>query len=129
MALIICVMSNGDDFSRYPSMKGISLDLPFIKFRYVKVDKNGPEEVNPLRITDRSGYSEDTASLNTRRIVYTGQARVTTLGTDLMVSSASVIHELVYGRAEASSFIQSPPAEAYAPEPIRPSQHSLDIFV
>ena len=111
-------------------MKGISIDLPFIKFRYVKLDKNEPEEVSPLKITDRSSYSEDKSSLNARRIVYTDQAQITTLGTDLMVSSASVIHELVYGRtAEASSFTQTPPAGAYASEYKEPSQHSLDIIV
>jgi hypothetical protein len=123
------MMPNGDEFSRYPSMKGISLDLPFIKFRYVKVDKNEPENAGPLRISDRSDYSEDTSSLNTRRIVYTSQAQVTTLGLDPMVSSASVIHELVYGRTEASSFTQTPSTGAYPAEYKEPSQHSLDIIV
>jgi hypothetical protein len=122
-------MPYGDEFSRYPSMKGISLDLPFIKFRYVKVDKNEPDDARPLKITDRSDYSEDTSSLNTRRIVYTSQAQVTTLGMDLMVSSASVIHELVYGRTEASSFPQNTPYAAYAAESMEPSQNTLDIIV
>jgi len=122
-------MPYGDEFSRYPSMKGISLDLPFIKFRYVKVDKNEPDDARPLKITDRSDYSEDTSSLNTRRIVYTSQAQVTTLGMDLMVSSASVIHELVYGRTEASSFTRNTPTAAYAAESKEPSQNTLDIIV
>lgn len=110
-------------------MKGISIDLPFIKFRYVKVDKNEPEEVSPLKITDRSSYSEDSTSSSVRRIVYTGPARISTLGTDLMVSRASVIHELVYGRTEASPSGQTLPAGAYVAEYREPSQHSLDIIV
>lgn len=108
-------------------MKGISLDLPFIKFRYVKVDKNEPEEAYPLRITDRSEYSND-SPLNTRRIIYTNPAQVTTLGLDPMVSSASVIHELVYGRIESpASFIQTRQS-SYITEK-EPAQHSLDIIV
>jgi hypothetical protein len=134
------MMPNGDEFSRYPSMKGISVDLPFIKFRYVKVDKNSsnePEEAKPLRISDNSLPSEDTAALNTRRIIYTKQAEVSTMGMDPMVSNASVIHELVYGRSESTSTFTrtslSYPAASYTaasyPVATVPSSNSLDIFV
>ena len=128
------MMPYGDEISRYPSMKGISVDLPFIKFRYVKLDKNESEESKPLRITDNSVQSEDVSnvsSLNVRRIVYTKEAEVTTMGLDPMVSQASVIHELVYGRTEsASPFTRtaSYPATSYAAVK-EPLSHSLDIIV
>jgi hypothetical protein len=125
------MMSYGDDISRYPSMKGISVDLPFIKFRYVKLDRNETEESKPLKITDNSVKSEDVSSLNSRRIVYTREAEVTTMGLDPMVSKASVIHELVYGRTESASTFTRPlsyPAMSYPAEK-EASSHSLDIVV
>jgi len=125
------MMPYGDEFSRYPSMKGISLDLPFIKFRYVKVDTNEPEEAYPLRIADRSEHSDEGPSRSTQRVIYTSQAQVTTLGMDLMVSSASVIHELVYGRMESPEDAGQPRVGSYGLYGMERefSAHSLDIIV
>jgi hypothetical protein len=126
-------MPYGDEISRYPSMKGVALDLPFVKFRYVKVDKNEtePNEANEtkyLSTISSSVPSQDTQSSNVRRVVYTREAVATTLGMDPMVSNASVIHELVYGRNE-SSFTATLTQTAVYPAVKEPARHSLDLVV
>jgi hypothetical protein len=117
-----------DQFSRYPSMKGIALELPFMKFRYVKVVSDKPEDTsNSRQISTTIPYDDQpTPVVSAPRLILSRPAEVTTLGMDPMVSSASVIHELTYGRSEASmSFSQ---AVSY-PAVKEPAPHSLDIII
>lgn len=101
--------------SQIPTMKGISVDLPFFRFRYVKVEDDSqqqstasaryPENRIQLQETGGAQSPELREDLSARaiKVEYTQRAEVTTLGSDPLVSKASVIHELVYGRMESSS--------------------------
>jgi hypothetical protein len=117
-----------DQLSRYPTMKGIAVELPFIKFKYVKVDRNNPENARPLRqISTTIPYDkQSTPAVSAPRIIFSRQAEITTLGMDPMVSSASVIHELTYGRIEVSTDYSQ--AISY-PAVKEPTPHSLDVVI
>ena len=122
------MMLNEDQLSRYPTMKGIAVELPFIKFKYVKVDRNNPEDARPPRqISTTIPYDEQsTPAVSAPRVILSREAEVTTLGMDPMVSSASVIHELVYGRIEVSTDYSQ--ATSY-PAVKEPTPHSLDVII
>ncbi len=117
-----------DQLSRYPSMKGIAVELPFIKIKYVKVDRKNPEDARPSRqISTTIPYDEQsTPAVSAPRVILSRKAEVTTLGMDPMVSSASVIHELVYGRIKASTDYSQ--ATSY-PAVKEPAPHSLDVII
>jgi len=121
-------MVNGDQFSRYPSLRGVSLDLPFVKFRYVRVENSTPEESEPYRQISATVPGDDQASPvpAPRRLIISREAEATTMGMDPLVSNASVIHELAYGRiGPFESFL---PAASY-PATKEPARHSLDMIV
>jgi hypothetical protein len=116
-----------DQFSQYPTMKGIALELPFVKFKYVKVDRGETEKPKNARIIDLTVPSEEKAPISyASRVIVTKEAEVTTLGIDPMISKASVIHELAYGRIETAQDYNL--AASYAAS-YEPSQHSLDIII
>ncbi len=108
-------------------MKGIAVELPFVKFKYVKVDGGDTARPKSARTIDLTVPSEGRTSLPAPRVIVTREAEVTTLGIDPMISNASVIHELTYGRIEdQQGYTQQ--VSSY-PAVFEPSSHSLDIFI
>ncbi|MBN2298939.1 MAG: hypothetical protein JXM72_10115, partial [Deltaproteobacteria bacterium] len=105
-------MAYGKINSQVPNMKGIAVDLPFFRFRYVKVqDDSQKQDQSQGTVKAQSQGTVKARSLEgigdfsgrAMRVEYTRPAEVSTLGLDPLVSSASVIHELVYGRIQGTS--------------------------
>lgn len=108
-------------------MKGIAVELPFVKFKYVKVDGGDTVKPKSARTNDLTVPSEERTPITASRVIVTRQAEVTTLGIDPMISNASVIHELTYGRIEdQQGYTQQ--TSSY-PTVFESSSHSLDIFI
>jgi hypothetical protein len=108
-------------------MKGIAVELPFVKFKYVKVDGGDTARSKSARTIDLTVPSEERIPITASRLIVTREAEVTTLGIDPMISYASVIHELAYGRIEdQQGYMQQ--TSSY-PVVFEPSPHSLDIFI
>ena len=119
-----------NDFSRYPTVKGIAVELPFVKFKYVKVDGGDTARANPASTIDLRVPSEERTPITASRVIVTREAVVTTLGIDPMISNASVIHELTYGRIEdQQGYTQQASSYPVVFEPSSHSLHSLDIFI
>ncbi|HOO37600.1 MAG TPA: hypothetical protein PLV78_04755 [Deltaproteobacteria bacterium] len=114
--------------SQVPNMKGIALDFPFFRFRYVKVQEEPQKQVQPETATKvETSRSIEYSSPRTITVSYVKPAEVTTLGIDPLVSNASVIHELVYGRINGYSSGAKPETNyPVSKEYIPPS---LDIIV
>jgi hypothetical protein len=108
-------------------MKGIAVELPFVKFKYVKVDQGDTAKPKSARTIDLRVPSEERTSITPSRLIVTREAKATTLGIDPMISNASVIHELAYGRIEDQQGYTLQ-ASSY-PDVFEPSPHSLDIFI
>lgn len=119
-------MPNEDLSTQYPSIKGISVELPFVKFKYVKVDSVQPDKSKNTRQIDIAVPAENRSPEVLPRMIVSREAEVTTLGIDSMISYASVIHELTYGRIETAR--EYLPASSY-PAISEPSPHSLDMIV
>lgn len=116
-------------FSHIQSLKGIAFDLPFLRFRYVTFGgcpAARPVSAGGVRTTELSRVASGSREAPVRRILYDPPAEVTTLGVDPLVSSASVIHELSFGRIASSPEIR---ATGGYPSPKEESAHSLDLFV
>lgn len=116
-----------DQFSGYSNMKGITVDLPFVKFKYVKVDRVENEKPKTARTIDLAVPGEVKPSITPSRLIVTREAEITTLGLDPMISNASVIHELAYGRIDSQQVYQQQ-ASSY-PAAFKPQTHSLDFIV
>lgn len=123
-------MQNGDPFSHISNAKGIAVDLPFCRFRYVAIEgDSGRSSVSESKAAappppyDEMGKRESPV----RRIEYVRPAQVTTLGADPLVSSASVIHELFFGSMRAGS--PSPVGGGGYPILKEDAPHALDIYV
>lgn len=112
--------------AQYPSMKGIAVELPFVKFKYVKVEQAQSDKPKYSKQIDLTVPSENRTLTSASRVMVTREAEVTTLGMDTMISFASVIHELAYGRISADQ--GAPQTSSY---PVVPEQqsHSLDIII
>jgi len=120
------MMPYKDQFSSYPTMKGIAVEFPFVKFKYVKVDWGELEKSKSAKTIDVTIPRKQNPPAALSRVIISKKAEVTTLGMDPMISNASVIHELTYGRIEmAQDFKQ---AASYPAVP-GSSSYSLDIIV
>lgn len=116
-----------DAFSGYPAMKGITVELPFVKFKYVKVDKGETDKSRSAKTIDLTVPSEQKPLTAPSRLIVTREAEVTTLGIDPMISRASVIHELTYGRIESQqSYTQQ---TATYPAVYERAPHTLDLII
>ena len=114
--------------SPLPTMKGIALDTPFFRFRYVKVQDESQKQVQSQTAAQvETSRRTEQSSPRAIKVSYIKPAEVTTLGMDPLVSSASVIHELVYGRISGYSG-ETKPGPNY-PVPREYISPSLDIIV
>lgn len=121
-------MAYENDFSQVPNMKGIALDFPFCRFRYVKIQGDQNNQVQPeSKVRTAPPVTREYSSPRAMTVSYTRPAEMTTLGIDPMVSYASVIHELSFGRIEGHSGV--PRAETTYPVSRQPDRHYLDIIV
>jgi hypothetical protein len=121
------MMPYENDFSRYPTVKGFAVELPFVKFKYVKVDGGDTARPKSARTIDLTVPSEENTPIPSSRLIVTREAEVTTWGIDPMISNASVIHELAYGRIQDQQ-VYMQQTLSY-PAVLEPSPHSLDIFI
>lgn len=112
--------------AQHPTFRGISVELPFVKFKYVKVDSAQSDASKNTRKIGVSVPAEGGSISVLPRTIVSREAQVTTLGIDPMVSYASVIHELTYGRIDVSPQYRGP---STYPEISEPSTHSFDIVV
>jgi len=121
------MMAYEDQFSQYPTVKGIAVELPFVKIRYVKVDRGATEKPKTTKSIDLTVPDNKKPSATPSQMIVSGTAVATTMGVDPMISQASVIHELTYGRIETAQddTRQSP---AYPAVPSQ-SSYSLDIII
>ena len=115
-------------FSHVSDMKGIAVDLPFCRFRYVKIVNDSKKNIQ----TENAAYmpsAENTRDISNEpiRIEYAAPAQTTTLGIDPMVSFASVIHELSYGRIDG--YTAGPNENSAYPVVKEEVLHDLDIVV
>lgn len=114
--------------SRAFCMKGMAVDLPFVKFRYLKVQGEVSGQAAQRRKVDSvSAKQEERRSLSRVRMEFQPPSAIKSLGLDPMVSSASVIHELAYGRMEDTLLLPRLDAK-YAAQDMYQS-HQLDVFV
>lgn len=123
------MMSYGDPFSPMPNMKGIAIELPFLRFKYVNVKGNtyqqktsSDNQVTVLPSEDRVKPKAEPIRIN-----YSQPAEVVSFGVDPMVSSASVIHELSYGRIPA--YTSEPAKGVEYPVEKKYSRPNLDMIV
>ncbi|OPZ28415.1 MAG: hypothetical protein BWZ01_01180 [Deltaproteobacteria bacterium ADurb.BinA179] len=124
------MMQYGDPFSHIQNVKGIAVDLPFCRFRYVTMERDtggGSVSANRHRVRSCSHEMIGRREAPVRRIEYVRPAEVASLGADPLVSSASVIHELSYGRM-AVDFTGFANRRDY-PAPKEETPRILDLFV
>jgi hypothetical protein len=95
-------------FSRGGTMKGLAVELPFFKFKYLKIEGNASEQTSQSRIDTVVDKQLEQKPLARTKIEFVQTPQITTLGVDPMVSSASVIHELAYGRIGNAPALKRP---------------------
>ncbi|MEA3223685.1 MAG: hypothetical protein U9P49_11055 [Thermodesulfobacteriota bacterium] len=113
--------------SQFSYMKGMSLDLPFVRFRYLKVEGDASNKSRSAQKTNRVIPDIKNSRLQgSIRIDNITSPEIPTLGHDPMVSKASVIHELAYGRTEANTSL--PRKKTYYNPQLAYRDQSLDII-
>jgi hypothetical protein len=113
--------------SQLSYMKGLSLDLPFARLRYLKIEgkasNRNQSAQKPDSLIPDIKDSRLQGSIRTDNVT---SPEIPTLGHDPMVSKASVIHELAYGRIEAN--ISLPRGKTYYRPQLVYRDQSLDII-
>lgn len=124
------MMPYGDPLSHIRNMKGIVEELPLVRLKYLPAQNDTARKTNTGNaLVVRSLDESDTGSqAEPIRINYTSSTGRASFGTDQMVSYASVIHELAYGRV-SSDTRQNASGEIGYPIPREYMRHSLDIVV
>lgn len=126
--MINILMDQENAFSQASYMKGVSVDTPWFKFRYVKIKGNASDQTSQRkRIDDVVPKREEKISPSKIKTEFVYPARVETMGFDPMVSSAAVIHELAYGRMQDSPNLMRPDAGYYLTSNVTVAQ--LNIIV
>ena len=124
-------MPGENPFSQVPDLKGISVELPFCSFKYVKVQRNFSEKSDVEQcVTKPPVRARQPAPATAQsRVILTRAAEVTTFGMDPMVSQAAVIHELAHGRIASEFDDVFCKKEALYPFPKEEVGHSVDLFI
>lgn len=122
-------MPYDEAISNYPSVKGLSLELPFLKFRYLKY--TGTRQAFAVNEPDPAVASAPSRAAAVSRapearLVFRQEAPVTTMGMDPLVSFASVIHELAFGRVSPEGDVA--PSGVY-PQAAHSPGRSIDFVV
>lgn len=121
-------MNQENTLSQASYMKGVSVDTPWFKLKYVKIKGAASDQ------TSRRTHIDNVAPRREEKIVaskikteFVSPARADTMGVDPMVSSAAVIHELAYGRQQESLRLVRPDAGYYLAGDTAPSRVSIIV--
>jgi hypothetical protein len=108
-------------------MKGISIELPFLRFKYVKYSgcEGQARSQGAGRLEAASEEYERPATVSSQ-VTFRQEAAFTSLGMDPLVSFASVVHELSYGRITPVGGVG---LRGTYPRAVEPSPYSLDMLV
>lgn len=121
-------MPYGDPLSQIGTTNGMAVELRLGTSKYVDglngQNKKTSDENAVVAVPSRS---DDKARATPITIDYTSTYSSTSLGMDPMVSQASVIHELAYGRI--GTFIPKAAGGTGYPIPRDSSTHYLDVVV
>jgi hypothetical protein len=122
-------MSYSDPFSHIGNVKGIGEELPLLRLKYITAQNDSPQKTASDNALVVQSLEENYTGKQAKPIIinYTSSGGASSLGTDQMVSYASVIHELAYGRITAD--FQNSTGEMGYPVTKDYLQHDLDIFV
>jgi hypothetical protein len=122
-------MPYGDPLSHIRNMKGIAEELPLARLKYITAQNDSTQKTAAGNTLIVQSLEENDSRQQAKpiRINYTSYGGSATFGTDQMVSYASVIHELAYGRISADT--QKTSGEIGYPAPKEYMHHDLDIFV
>jgi len=123
-------MPGENSFSHVPDLKGISVELPFCRFKYVKVQRSFTEKTETEQCVKSPVPARHHAGgITGSRVILARPAEITTLGVDPMISQASVIHELTHGRitGEFDSFPSR--KDSVYPLPREEVGYSVDLFI
>jgi len=123
-------MLQGDPLPHIRNMRGIAEELPVVRLKYLPADNDAAQKASTgnariVQSLEENGARQKAGPI---RINYTSYSGKASFGTDQMISYASVIHELAYGRISAGAR-QSASGEIDYPVPKESMRHSLDIFV
>jgi len=122
-------MPYGDPLSQIGTTKGIAAELHLGTVRYVEGKDEQSDRASGenaiVALPARTG--DKTRSAEPIRIDYTASYGINTYGMDPMVSQASVIHELAYGRI--STVISKTGGGTGYPISRDVNAHDLDIIV
>lgn len=122
------LMPYGDPLSQIGTTKGIAAQLHLGYSRPVEgQDEQAGRTTSGNAVVAVPSRPREKSQAQPIRIDYTSSSGVTTYGMDPMVSQASVIHELAYGRINT---IASKAATGTGyPIPRDMTMHDLDLFV
>ncbi len=123
-------MPQGDPLSHIRNVKGIAEEPPLIRLKHLPTQNDSPRRAAAGNPSVVLSLEENDAGQRPGpiRINYTSSAGKASFGADQMVSYASVIHELAYGRIPAD-VRKSLSGEIGYPAPKEYVRHSLDMFV
>lgn len=121
-------MAYGGPFSQLANVKGITGGVTLPQLGYVNVQGDSSSRSSSKAVVIHEPQHEKTRpQVDPVRVSYTRASGRSGFGTDPMVSQASVIHELSYGRIYGGSS-KSPTGEGY-PVTKEYVPHRLDIIV
>lgn len=123
------MMPYGDPLSHIWNVKGIAEELPLSRLKYLTDQSDSTRKTASRNALDATSLKENDARPQAKpiRVNYSSCAGTATFGADPMVSHASVIHELAYGRIYADA--QRATSEAHYPVSQEYRRHNLDLFV
>jgi hypothetical protein len=122
------VMPYGGPLSQIGSMQGRAAELHLGSLKYI--ENQGGQSSRPSNDTTILAVpveTRDKPQAKTIRVDYTTSPGINTYGMDPMVSKASVIHELAYGRIDAN--IPKTGKGTGYPIPGDYGNHNLDLIV
>ena len=123
------MMTYGDPLSLSQGMMGIAANLPLSRSLSINdhVESSRKKSVESGIQSVLNDGSDSRNKAEPIRVDYTSSQGAATLGIDPMVSSASVIHELAYGRINVSTSYKG--GNTKYPIPKDRTSQSLDIIV
>ena len=101
--------------SAQPYMKGVALELPFLKLKYLRVQGYGPKATsdNNIAPAPSENYTNNKQLYAPALDTLTPPPQIITMGPDPMKSRLSVLHELEYGRMKVDTAYNPGSVSAY----------------
>jgi hypothetical protein len=120
-------MPYGESLSQVGTTKGIAAELHLGALRYVDGQDEYSRASGENAIISLPARTSDKPQAKPIRIDYTASSGIYSYGMDPMVSQASVIHELAYGRINTA--VSKTGGSTGYPIPRDLNAHDLDIIV